>query len=100
MFKILPQTYNQCLNVNVKHGKWFLCEICDVHVKNRDDRKFIIGHWGKHNRNVGHKKALVENIAIAEMKNRGKAGDILNKKEKKRLNFGKKSNTHPLTDSS
>ena len=56
MFKILPQTYNQCLNVNVKHGKWFLCEICDVHVKNRYDRKFTIGHWGNHNSNGGHKR--------------------------------------------
>ena len=67
-------------------------------MKNGDDRDFTIGHWGEHKRNGGHEKALANKITIAEMKKREKAGDILNKKEKKQLNFGKKSDTSPLTD--
>ena len=34
MFKILPQTDNQCSKVSVKHRKWFWRAICDIHVKN------------------------------------------------------------------
>ena len=93
MFKMLPQTYNQCSKVDKKHGKWFWCAICDIHVKNLDDRNFTIGRWGGHKSNGGHRKALAKNIAIAELKKRKKAGDILNKKEKKQLNIGKKGNT-------
>ena len=67
-------------------------------MKNQDDIDFTIGRWGDHKSNRGHKKALANKIAIAELKKREKAGDILNKKEKKQLNFGKNSNTSPLTD--
>ena len=84
--------------VEVKHDKWFWCEICDIHVNNRYDRDFTIGRWGEHKSNGEHKKALADNIAIAEMKKRENSGDILNKKEKKQLNFGKNSSTLPLTD--
>ena len=98
MSKMLPQTYNQCSKVDVKHGKWFWCEICDIHVKNLDDRDFMIGRWGEHKSNGGHKKVLVNEIAIADLNKRGKAGDVLKKKEKKHLNSGNKSNTLPLTD--
>ena len=48
---------------------------------------------GEHKRNRGHEKELANKIAIAELKKRENAGDILSKKEKKQLNFGKKSNT-------
>ena len=98
MFKMLPQTDTQFSKVDVKDGKWFLCAICDIHVNNRDDRDFIIGQWGDHKRRGGHRKALSNKISIAEPKKREKAGDILNKKEKKYLNFGKKGNTSLLTD--
>ena len=57
----------------------------------------MIGRWGEHKSNGGHEKALSNKISIAYLKNREKSGGILNKKEKKQLNFGKKSNTSPLT---
>ena len=98
IFKMLPQTDNQFSKVDVKHEKWFWCAICDIHVKNRDDSHFTIGRWGEHKRNRGHKKALAKKIAISDPKKREKAGEIMNKKEKKQINFGKKSNTLPLTD--
>ena len=81
----------------MKHGNWFWCGICDIHVKNRDDRDFTICRWGEHKRKGGHKKALEEKIAIAELKKRGNTGEILNKKDKKQLNLRKKRNTSPLT---
>ena len=90
MSKMLPQTDNECLKVDVKHVKWFWCAICDIHVNNRDDRDFTIGSWGEHKKNGGHKKALSNKIAIVELKNRSNTGE-------KRLNFGKKINTSPLT---
>ena len=40
----------------------------------------------------------MNNIAIADLNKRGKSGEILKLKEKKKLNFGKKSNTWPLVD--
>ena len=43
IFKILPQTDNQCSKVDVNHGKWFWCAICDIHVKNIDDLR--LHHW-------------------------------------------------------
>ena len=100
MFKMLLQTDNQCSKVDVKHRKWFWCEICDIHVKNWDGCNFTIGCWWEHNGNGGHRKALANKIAIAELKNREKSGDILNKKEKRQLNFGNNSNTSLLEDSS
>ena len=39
----------------------------------------------------------MNNIAIADLNKRGKSGEILKLKEKKKLNFGKKNNTLPLT---
>ena len=98
MFKMLPQTDNQCSKIDVKHGKWFWCAICNMHVKNLDDRDFTIGCWGEHKRNGGQEKSLANKIDIAEMKKREKSGDILNKKDKKQLNFGNNSNTSLLTD--
>ena len=61
MFKMLPQTVNKFSKVIVKHGKWFWCAICDIHVKNRYYRDFGIGCWGEHKRNGGHEKALTNN---------------------------------------
>ena len=86
------------LKGDVKHGKWFWCATCDIHVKNRDDRDFTIGRRGDHKNDGGHKKALVNMISIADLNNREKEGDILNRKENKQLYFGKKSNTSPFTD--
>ena len=81
----------------MKHGKWIGCAICDIHVNNLDDHDFTISHWGEHKRNGGHKKALAIKFTISELKKREKAGDILNQKKKKQINFGKKSNISPLT---
>ena len=64
--------------VEVKHDKWFWCEICDIHLNNRDDRDFTIGRKGEHNSNGRHEKALADKIAIAELKKREKVGEILN----------------------
>ena len=58
----------------------------------------MIGRWGEHKSNGGHEKALSNKISIAYLKNREKSGGILNKKEKKQLNFGKNINTLPLAD--
>ena len=80
----------------MKYGKWFWCAICDIHVNNRDDRDFTIDRWEENKRNVGHEKSLANKIAIAELKKREKAGDTLNKKEKKQMNFENNSNTSPL----
>ena len=63
----------------------------------QDDFDFTIGRWGDNKRNGGHTKALGNKISIDELKKREKASEILSKKEKKQLNFGKKSNTSPLT---
>ena len=80
MLKMLPQTDNQFSKVDVKHGKWFWCAICDIHVKNQNGHNFTIGCWGEHKRNGGHEKALVEKIVISEQKKREKSGDILKKR--------------------
>ena len=66
-------------------------------MNNWDDRDFTIGFWGEKKRNGRHKKALANKIAIAELKKREQSGDTLNKKEKKQVNFGKKSNASLLT---
>ena len=97
MFKMLPQTDNQCSKVDMKHGKRFWRAICEIHVNNRYEHDFTIGRWGERNRNVGQKKALAKNIAIADLKKREKSVDTLNEKEKKQLNFGKKIKNLPLT---
>ena len=34
IFKMLPQTDKQCSKVDVKHGKWLWCEICDINLNN------------------------------------------------------------------
>ena len=96
IFRMLPQTDNQCSNVDMKHGKGFSCAIYDIHVKNQYVRDFTIGHWGEYKRNGGHDKALANKIKISYLKKREKAGDTLSKKENKQLNFGKKSNASPL----
>ena len=49
-------------------------------MKNRYDRDFAIGRWVEHKRNGGHEKALVNKIAISDLNNREKKGEILNKK--------------------
>ena len=81
----------------MKHGQCLWCAICDIHVNNRGDRDFTIGRWREHKKNVGHKKALANNIATSYLKKREKASYILNEREKKHINFRKKSNTSPLT---
>ena len=93
IFKTLPQTDKQCSKVNVKHGQCLWCAICDIHVNNRGDRDFTIGRWREHKKNVGHKKALANNIAASDLKKREKASYIINEREKKHINFRKKSNT-------
>ena len=98
MSKMLTQTDNKCSKVYVKHGKWFWCEICDIYAKNRCDCDFTIGCWGEQKRNGDNKKELANDISITELKKKENTGDILNKKEKKQLNFWKKSNNLPLTD--
>ena len=74
------------------------CAICDIHVNNRDYCDFTICRWGECKGNGGHEKALANKIAIAETNKRENIGDILNKKDKKQLNFGNNSNTSLLTD--
>ena len=80
MFRLLPQIDNQLSKVDVKHGNFFRCAICDIHLKNRYDRNFTIGRWGEYKRNGGHKKALANKIDIVELKKREKVGEILNEK--------------------
>ena len=53
MFKMLPQTDNQCSKVDMKHGKRFWRAICEIHVNNRYEHDFTIGRWGEHKRNGG-----------------------------------------------
>ena len=74
------------------------CAIYYIHVNNQDYCDFTIGRWGECKGNGGHEKALANKIAISELKKRKKAGDTLNKKEKKQMNFENKNNTSPLTD--
>ena len=73
------------------------CAIYYIHVNNQDYCDFTIGRWGECKENGGHEKALANTIAISEMNKRDNTGDILNKKEKKQLNFGNNNNTSPFT---
>ena len=65
---------------------------------NRIDRDLTIGRWNEHNKKTRHVTDLTKHNIVDDTNKSEKSGEKLNKKGKKNLSFGKKSNTFPLTD--
>eukprot|EP00957_Ditylum_brightwellii_P187862 14303391-Ditylum_brightwellii.AAC.1 len=78
-------------------GRWFWCAICDCKVLNKTDCDFTIGCWNEHKNIMGHTESLMNKKAVNDLKRKEKAGEKLTVREKKVLNYGRKSNTMPLT---
>ena len=47
-FLALPTVEEYCRSVDVDHGKWIICGLCDHRINTRSGREFTIAKWTEH----------------------------------------------------
>ena len=53
-FVNLPNDDEHCLTVDLVKGSWFLCNLCDMKVKNRLGQERTLATWNSHKNESRH----------------------------------------------